>query len=198
MAKHAGQTAQAMMGNSTDQAPTPSLAPLAAFELGRRRYGVAMSEQLRPQKRGRKIAMTAAEIDAFLAEQRTCRVASIGPDGPHATPLWFYWDGTYFWLYSITRSQRWADLQRDPRIGIVVVAGQDFAELRGVEITGTAHVVGEVPRTGEVHDALAPVERTFAGKYFGIDEMFHDQQHAWLRIDPTKIASWDFRKLAGS
>jgi hypothetical protein len=25
--------------------------------------------------------------------------------------------------------------------------------------------------------------------------MFHDQRHAWLRVKPTKIASWDFRKL---
>jgi len=48
-----------------------------------------MDTELRPQKRGRKIAMSPEEIDAFLADQRTCRVATIGPDGPHATPLWF-------------------------------------------------------------------------------------------------------------
>ena len=37
-------------------------------------------QQLQPQKRGRKIAMTPEEVDAFLAGQRTCRVATIGPD----------------------------------------------------------------------------------------------------------------------
>jgi hypothetical protein len=26
--------------------------------------------------------------------------------------------------------------------------------------------------------------------------MFHDGGHAWLRMTPTKITSWDFRKLA--
>ena len=76
--------------------------------------------ELKPQRRGRKIAMTQAEIDAFLASHKTCRVATISHDGPHATPLWFYWDGTYLWLYSITRAQRWADLMRDPRIGMIV------------------------------------------------------------------------------
>ena len=26
--------------------------------------------------------------------------------------------------------------------------------------------------------------------------MYHDGRHAWLRIVPDKIVSWDFRKLA--
>jgi hypothetical protein len=26
--------------------------------------------------------------------------------------------------------------------------------------------------------------------------MFHDGRHAWLRVVPSKIVSWDFRKLA--
>jgi len=155
-----------------------------------------MDTELRPQKRGRKIAMSPEEIDAFLADQRTCRVATIGPDGPHATPLWFYWDGRYFWLYSITRAQRWADLMRDPRIGITVDAGEDYFGLHGVEITGTVEVIGEVPRTGEPNEVLAPVEAAFVKKNFGLDEMFHDQKHAWLRVTPSKIASWDFRKIA--
>ena len=141
--------------------------------------------------------MSEAERDAFLAEQRTCRVATTGPDGPHATPLWYVWDGDALWLYSIVRSRRWADLQRDPRVGAVIDAGTDYLELRGVEITGRAEVVGEVPRTGEPHAALERVEAAFASRYFpGADGMYHDQRHAWLRVVPDKITSWDFRKIA--
>jgi hypothetical protein len=139
--------------------------------------------------------MTAEELEQFLAAERTCRVATVGKDGPHATPLWFGWDGEYLWLYSIVKSQRWTDLQRDPRIGVVVDAGVDYLELRGVEITGTVEVVGEVPRTGEPDDALAGIEAVFARKYMGGEQMFHDGRHAWLRVKPAKIASWDFRKI---
>ncbi|MDT4903518.1 MAG: hypothetical protein QOH52_1534 [Pseudonocardiales bacterium] len=155
--------------------------------------------ELKAQKRGRKIAMTDEERDAFLAEERTCRVATIGADGPHATPLWFAWDGMHFWLYSIVKSQRWTDLMRDPRIGITVDSGEEYLELRGVEITGTAEVVGTAPRTGEPNDELAAIEKQFGNKYMdssGEGNMFHDGRHAWLRVTPTKIASWDFRKLA--
>ena len=151
--------------------------------------------ELKPQKRGRKIAMSAAEIDSFLASERTCRVATVGPDGPHATALWFGWYGACLWLYSIIRSQRWADLQKDPRISVLVDAGHHYLELHGVEISGTIEVVGEVPRTGEPDNELALVEMQFARKYFGGGKMMYDDRHAWLRVTPNKITSWDFRKL---
>jgi len=54
-----------------------------------------------------------------------------------------------------------------------------------------------VPRTGgEDLPELAEPERLMAAKYFGQPEMIHDGRHAWLRITPLKIVSWDFRKLA--
>jgi hypothetical protein len=63
--------------------------------------------ELKPQKRGRRIAMSADEIGEFLAGEHTCRVA------------------------------------------------------------------------------------------LGGGEMVHDARHAWLRVTPRKINSWDFRKLDG-
>ena len=147
------------------------------------------------QRRGLKIAMSVEERDSFLATERTCRVASIGHDGsPHVTPLWFAWDGTSLWLTSIVKSQRWTDLQRDPRVSIGVDTGDDFMELRGVELKGRAVPVWEIPRTGEPVPELDVPEQLFADKYVG-GQMRHDGRHAWLRITPESIVSWDFRKI---
>ncbi|MDQ0778736.1 PPOX class probable F420-dependent enzyme [Streptomyces aurantiacus] len=149
------------------------------------------------QRRGRRIMMTPAELDEFLTARRTCRVATVSADGaPHVSTLWFAWDGTSLWLYSITRSKRWADLRRDPRVAVVVDAGEEYGELRGVEVSGSVEFVGEAPRTGEPHPELVGVERLFAHKNFGLEEMPHDGRHAWLRLTPESTASWDFRKLA--
>lgn len=147
------------------------------------------------QRRGRSIAMDRAEVDGFLAGERTCRVASAGGDGaPHVVPLWFVWDGAALWLNSLVRSQRWTDLSRDPRVAVVVDAGEDFAELRGVEIRGRAVPVGEVPRgVGRMPELAAP-EALFARKYAGTDEFRPDGRHAWLRVVPETVLSWDFRK----
>jgi Pyridoxamine 5'-phosphate oxidase len=90
---------------------------------GRRGPAAAPSSRARPgarspvalpreQRRGRSIAMGKAELDAVLTEQRTCRVATASQDGPHLTPLWYVWDGTALWLYSVVRSQRWTDISR--------------------------------------------------------------------------------------
>ncbi|MFV0137242.1 pyridoxamine 5'-phosphate oxidase family protein [Streptomyces sp. HMX87] len=148
------------------------------------------------QRRGRKIMMTPGELDAFLTAERTCRVGTVSADGaPHVSTLWFAWDGTSVWLYSVVRSRRWADLGRDPRVAVVVDTGEEYDELRGVELSGRVERVGEVPRTGELCAELGLPETLFARKYFGLAEMPHDGRHAWLRLTPQKVVSWDFRKL---
>ncbi|MFF3765183.1 pyridoxamine 5'-phosphate oxidase family protein [Streptomyces sp. NPDC001922] len=149
------------------------------------------------QRRGRRIMMTPQELDAYLAGRRTCRVATVGRDGrPHVGALWFGWDGTALWLYSLTRSRRWAQLRNDPRLAVVVDDGDAYGELRGVELSGTGVFVGEAPRTGEKCPELDAPERLFAAKYFGVDRMPHDGRHAWLRLAPDTVVSWDFRKMA--
>ncbi|WP_346099977.1 pyridoxamine 5'-phosphate oxidase family protein [Streptomyces olivaceiscleroticus] len=148
------------------------------------------------QRRGRRIMMSPEELDAFLTRQRTCRIATVGPDGaPHVGALWFVWDGTSLWLYSLTRSKRWAQLVKDPRTAVVVDDGHEYGELRGAELSGSVVFVGEAPRRGEPCPELAEPERLFTAKYFGMDTMPHDGRHAWLRLTPAAVASWDFRKL---
>nr|WP_106410463.1 MULTISPECIES: pyridoxamine 5'-phosphate oxidase family protein [Pseudofrankia] len=152
------------------------------------------------QRRGRRISLSGDEVDALLTEQRVCRVATLTAGGPpHVSPLWFVWDGGSLWLYSIVRSQRWADLLRDPRAAVVVDAGGDFGELHGVELRGRFEPVGEAPRTGETDvPELATPERLFAAKYIANPDgsMYHDGRHAWLRLTPEKVASWDHRKIS--
>jgi len=148
-----------------------------------------------PQRRGRAIAMTPQEVGTFLGVEMICRVATGGQAGPHLSALYFVWDGAAIWLYSLTRSQRWTDLEREPRVAVLVDAGVEYHELRGVEIRGRAVPVGEIPRTGEPDERLAHPEQLFAAKYHGGGAMAHDRRHAWLRIEPDKITSWDFRKL---
>ncbi|HWN00957.1 MAG TPA: pyridoxamine 5'-phosphate oxidase family protein [Streptosporangiaceae bacterium] len=148
----------------------------------------------REQRRARGIAMDKAELDAFLTEQRTCRVATAGQDGPHLTPLWYVWDEAALWLYSVVRSQRWTDISRDRRVAVLVDAGEAYGELRGAELRGAVEIVGEVPRTGTPDARLAEPERLYARKYEGVGVMHHTGHHAWLRLVPDKITSWDFRK----
>lgn len=147
------------------------------------------------QRNGRRIMMTEEELGTFLTGQRICRVATVDRDGrPHIGPLWFVWDGDALWLYSLVRSRRWAQLRHDARVAVVVDDGREYGELRGAELAGPVTVVGEVPRTGGQCPELGAPERLFAAKYFGARAMPHDGRHAWLRLSPETVVSWDFRK----
>lgn len=152
----------------------------------------------RRQRRGQAIAFSDAERDAYLAAERVCRVATVGTGGrPHVAPLWFVWhpEPAGLWLYSIVRSRRWADLRRAPWASAVVDSGVSYQELRGVELCGPVSVVGEVPRAGKPSSELAAVEAAYAAKYLAAGPMSHDGRHAWLRLVPETVVSWDFTKL---
>ena len=139
--------------------------------------------------------MSPEELDAFLADERTCRIATVGPNGaPHNTPLWFVWDGTSLWLYSLFKSQRWTDIERDPRVSVIVDGGVAYTELRGVELIGSLEQIGDVPRSTTPDPELEVAEQLFGRKYTG-GPFDVDGRHAWLRLTPNKIVSWDFRKI---
>lgn len=140
--------------------------------------------------------MSSDEIDRFLSEERTCRVATVhAGEFPHVTPLWFVWDSTSLWLNSLVASQRWTDLGRDPRLGVLIDGGSSYDELRGVEFGGRAEFVGDVPRQGADIDELVAPERLWSEKYRGGQPMVHDGKHGWIRMTPERVVSWDFRKL---
>jgi hypothetical protein len=140
--------------------------------------------------------MSPDEIDSFLAGERMCRAATVDGDGaPHVSPLWFVWDGTHLWLNSVVQSQRWANLMRDPRISVIVDGGVGYSELRGVELTGKVEPIGDVPRTSRPDPAVAEPERLWGEKYMDGAAFVADGGHAWLRLTPDKIVSWDFRKM---
>src|SRR2546421_5534693 len=142
--------------------------------------------------------MSEEERDVFLGVQRTCRLASLGPGGPHVSPVWFVWDGAALWVYSLTRSQRWTDIQRDPRVAAVIDAGEHYHELHGVEIEGEAVVVGPVPRAADAAPdtpELAGPRRLRAAKYqHPPAPRIPHGPHAPRRRTPPNSTSWDLRK----
>jgi hypothetical protein len=155
-----------------------------------------VSKTLEPQRKRVAIAMTERERGEYLGTARTCRLASVSSDGvPHVSPLWFVWDGEDAWIYSIVKSQRWMNIISHSKVALVVDGGEGYEELQGVEITGTVTPVGEIPRVGTPNATLENPEKLFAEKY-SRNAMAHDGRHAWLRIVPDKIVSWDFSKLS--
>lgn len=148
--------------------------------------------------RRKLIAMSDEEIQAFLQEQRTLQVATIGRDGyPHLVAMWYvlFEQKIAFWTY--TRSQKAVNLRRDPRLTCLVEAGERYDELRGTQIKGQALIVDEreaVQRFGE-----AIMERYTGPLNENTRAMVTAQaaKRIVVVVNPVEIVSWDHRKLGG-
>jgi PPOX class probable F420-dependent enzyme len=148
--------------------------------------------------------MTDAELESFLASARTIIISSIGPGGyPHPMPMWFgvEADGSVV-MTTFTKSQKIRNIERDPRVSLLVEDGEAYNELRGVVIYGKAELVREQEAK---LDILAKVSAKSAGGAGNAPDpgalrkalMVTVPKRTGIRIRREKVVSWDHRKLGG-
>ena len=84
-----------------------------------------------------RVTMTPDEVALLLAACRKVQLATINPDGrPHLVTMYYTLiDGKIaFWTYRT--SQKALNLARDPRISCLVETGDQYFDLKGVQIQG--------------------------------------------------------------
>ncbi len=145
------------------------------------------------------IRMSDEEIHSFLEEERTLQVATIDRDGtPHLVAMWYVLinDEIVFWTYA--KSQKIANLRRDPRLTCLVEAGERYDELRGVQVKGRAEISDD-------RDTVQRIGETLWERYNGplndnARQMVAAQatKRVIVFVKPQQVVSWDHRKLGGT
>ena len=103
-----------------------------------------------------QIKLTEAERAELLDAERIVVVSSLGPRGwPHSMPMWFVVREGEIWVWSFAKSQKVRNLERDPRATLLVEAGHEYTELRGLQIEAEAELIRETPRVAEFGKQLA-------------------------------------------
>jgi PPOX class probable F420-dependent enzyme len=147
-----------------------------------------------------QIVMSADEVDAFLRQQRVLNIATIGPTGhPHLVAMWYgFVDGAIaFWTFA--KSQKVRNLRRDDRLTALVEDGEQYGELRGVELVGRGEIVegfDDVMRIGlSVAERYnGPAAASEAARPF-LEAQALKRVGVVLHVERT--ASWDHTKLGG-
>ncbi|MDA2812053.1 pyridoxamine 5'-phosphate oxidase family protein [Nocardiopsis sp. RSe5-2] len=145
--------------------------------------------------------MTADERAAFLAANRKVQVATVGPDGaPHLSTLFYALVGgrLAFWTYAA--SQKAVNLRRDPRITCLVEDGEEYGELRGLMLRGTAETAddpGTVRRVGTAVTAAMTGTPEEALEAAGAREEIEraGRKRVAVFVREEHAASWDHSKL---
>lgn len=136
-----------------------------------------------------QLRLTQAELDELLTTAHTLRAGTVSPDGwPHVAPLWFVWHEGAIWINSLRRSRRGRDLAAGSPVALCVDMGTEYAELRGAVLYGRFEPADD-------HPDLPAIKVEFGAKYWGGVEVPSLRSHAWLRLVPGRIASWDFHKI---
>ena len=152
-----------------------------------------------------RVKLTQDELEDFLKNAQTLQVASISPDGrPHLVPMWFAVDDEGCLVFTTYRSsQKVRNIERDPRVTLLVEDGDVYDELRGVMMEGEAELVDDI-------DSTRGVMRLVGAKYYGKtpaapadrdaprsrpDRRRTIPKRVAVRVRPGTVVSWDHRKL---
>ena len=144
--------------------------------------------------RRRQIQLSPAEQEAFFAANRKAALATLDKDGyPHLVAMTYGVKDGAFYMTSYAKAQKVLNIQRNPKVGLMIEAGGSYAELKGVMVRGECEIIeGEeavrdawaiisgpsaTPRRRETNDSAA--------------------KRVVLKVVPHRIVTWDHTKLGG-
>ncbi|HXP21084.1 MAG TPA: pyridoxamine 5'-phosphate oxidase family protein [Streptosporangiaceae bacterium] len=143
-----------------------------------------------------QVAMTPEEIATLLAESRKVHLATIGQGGmPHLVTMYYVMiDGQItFWTYRA--SQKAVNLAADPRISCLVESGEQYFDLRGIQVQGVARKIDDPA-------AVMQIGRLITAMLSGQDATELDEyveraarKRVGYAVEPRRVISWDHSKL---
>jgi PPOX class probable F420-dependent enzyme len=146
--------------------------------------------------RRQQIRLSPEEQAAFFRERRKAALATIDRDGfPHVVAMNYVARDGAFYMTSYGKAQKVVNIRRNPRVALMIEAGDEYAELRGVMIRGRC----------EILEDEASVRAAFAARAGAQDHappvqpgaVASASKRVVLKIVPDRVISWDHRKLGG-
>lgn len=142
------------------------------------------------------IALDEQERTELLGTHGTAVLATVTPSGaPLPLPVWYVVVDDRLYIRTPRSAKRLEHIAADPRVGLVVHAGDAWQELRGFLVNGHAEVVADDAEDARVRERLAerfadrlppPLPPAVANHY---------AETVVLRIEPARTVSWDNRKI---
>ena len=130
----------------------------------------------------------------FLGEQRVCRLATVDRRGqPHVVPVWHILLDGDLYIETSPSSKKGLNLKTNPKMALVVDAGDTFDTYKGVMIQGRVEFVKDKKMLVRFREAMAQ-------RYFGTSEhpgykyLVSGSDPLLMKVIPKKIITWDYRQ----
>ena len=137
-----------------------------------------------------KLSRQAMKI--FLGEQKVCRLATADRRGqPHVVPVWHILLDGDLYIETSPSSKKGLNLKANPKMALVVDAGDTFDTYKGVMIQGKVEFVKDKKMLARFREAMAQ-------RYFGTTEhpgykyLVSGANPLLMKVIPKKVVTWDY------
>lgn len=136
------------------------------------------------------VRMTDDEVKAFLdAKPSWIILSTFGPNGyPHSVPIGYFRLGSDVYLGCRAATQKIKNIERNPKVSLVLESGSTRQDIKGIMIQGHATVYTDP-------DNKLRLSRE-AARLRGVPESELPQEArpgaAYIRVEPRRIFSWDY------
>jgi PPOX class probable F420-dependent enzyme len=123
-----------------------------------------------------------------LREEEIAWITTVRPDGqPQSVPVWFFWDGEGFLIYSQPGRQKLHNIERNPRICLNLNSNAQGGDV--VRAEGTAEIVEDASPATEVPEYVEKYQGSIARIGFDPDGFARAYSVA-IRVTPTRWQVW--------
>jgi PPOX class probable F420-dependent enzyme len=145
------------------------------------------------------IRLTVDEAWEAVESAHTGILTTLRRDGmPIALPVWFVVDDRSVALMTPAGTKKIARIRHDPRASFLVESGEQYAELRGVHLTGRVEAVEDAVATSRIEAAVEAKYAAFrppADSLPAAAQAYYAKQ-VFLRFVPEgRILTWDNARL---
>ena len=127
------------------------------------------------------------KVSKLIAHERVCRVSTAGADGqPHLVPVCHVVAGDKIYFGSGDEARKVTNLRENPRIAVTVdLYSDDWSQIKGVMVNGTATLIERGPRFKQARDRLY-------AKYpqYRKEAALSPSDSVIVEITPTHVFTW--------
>lgn len=140
------------------------------------------------------VRMTDEEVKTFLdAKPGWIMLSTFGPHGyPHSVPIGYFRLGDDVYLGCRAGTQKIKNIERNPKVSLLLESGHTRQDIKGVMIQGHATVYSDTADTLRLSREAARLR--------GVAEHEWPQEArpgaAYVRVEPRRIISWDYSREA--
>jgi PPOX class probable F420-dependent enzyme len=146
--------------------------------------------------RRQQIQLSPDEQAALFREHKKAALATIDKDGfPHVVAMNYFARDGAFYMTSYGKAQKVVNVRRNPKVALMVETGDSYGELRGVMIRGQCEVLEGEDAVKAAFASRAEAQANAAPVQPGA--VASAPKRVVLKIVPSKVISWDHRKLGG-